>query len=301
MKKILLLSLSLSFIFHSSIGQLIDRSSRIKQLAADSFKIKQNLLKIEREKRRKEMEEESRIDSLRLYKILQDAIKVSKKHLNDKRFSKKYNAWTNDELYQVNVDIKLGYLFSSKNKHILIRRITTHSNLTNVFLIKSTKIIPVLYREQESLEYTGDHIRDVNGDGLKDFLIHWYPNSGCCLRNVYNVYINKNDNGYFTKTYEFINPTFSPKEKIVRGIEYGHPGEVGLYKYKWNGLKIDTIEFIHPDPTNKRKRYFWKTKKNFYISEVTSESEIKAIQKTVIKFVPKEYLKIAGLNWFYSY
>ena len=33
----------------------------------------------------------------------------------------------------------------------------------------------------------------------------------------------------FSKNFEFINPTFSPKEKIIRGICYGHPGETEMY------------------------------------------------------------------------
>ena len=38
-----------------------------------------------------------------------------------------------------------------------------------------------------------------------------------------------------SNNFEFINPTFSPKEKIIRGVCYGHPSETEMYKYKWNG------------------------------------------------------------------
>jgi hypothetical protein len=41
-----------------------------------------------------------------------------------------------------------------------------------------------------------------------------------------------------------MNPTFSPKEKIIRGICYGQAGDTEMYKYKWRGRHIDTLEFI---------------------------------------------------------
>jgi len=138
------------------------------------------------------------------------------------------------------------------------------------------------------MTYIQDTIYDANGDGYNDFLVHWYPSSGCCRRNVYNVYLNQPDKGIFTHDYQFMNPTFSAKEKVIRGVEYGHPGEVGLYKYKWNGLQIDTIEFIYPDAKNLGQ--FIKTKKRTY-----SPTEKEGV---VLKSVPEEYLKIESYKWF---
>ncbi len=40
-----------------------------------------------------------------------------------------------------------------------------------------------------------------------------------------------------------MNPIFYPKEKVIRGMEYG--SDAPLYKYRWNNLKIDTVEYIH--------------------------------------------------------
>jgi len=96
------------------------------------------------------------------------------------------------------------------------------------------------------------------------------------------------DKEQFTADYEFMNPTFSAKEGIIRGIEYGHPGEAGLYKYKWNGLQIDTIEYIYPDAHHKGQ--FIKTKKAAYQS--TGKDGI------VLKAVPAEYYTIESYEWF---
>ena len=57
--------------------------------------------------------------------------------------------------------------------------------------------------------------------------------------------------GQISSGYQGINPTFSTKEKLIRGVQYGYLA--ALSKYKWNGLKVDTLEFItvtHPRLTN---------------------------------------------------
>jgi hypothetical protein len=131
-------------------------------------------------------------------------------------------------------------------------------------------------------------IADVNGDGHKDFLLNWYPESGCCARNIYNVYVYIPESGTFSKKYEFINPDFSPKEKVIRGVAYGHPGEVPLYKYKWNGLNVDTIEYIVPTDLSR---------KSFYIVHRYRDKDDPKKRK-VIPVVPKEYRKIGGYEWF---
>jgi hypothetical protein len=138
------------------------------------------------------------------------------------------------------------------------------------------------------MTYIRDTIFDANGDEHDDFLVHWYPSSGCCRRNVYSIYLNQPDNGNFTQDYEFINPTFSANDRIVRGVEYGHQREVGLYKYQWNGLQVDTIEFIYPDVVNKGQ--FIKTKKRAF-----RPTEREGV---VLKSVPREYLKIESYEWF---
>ncbi|MGC3946473.1 MAG: hypothetical protein QM762_18445 [Chryseolinea sp.] len=146
----------------------------------------------------------------------------------------------------------------------------------------------MLTREQLGMTYINDTIRDVNGDGFKDFLVNWYPSAGCCLSDIYNVYLNLPYKNIFSDDYEFINPTFSPKEKIIRGIGYGHPGEVELYKYKWNNLEIDTVEFIHPYRDHEGK--FIRSKQPHYPRTVK--------EGTVLNETPKEYHNIENYDWF---
>ncbi len=85
----------------------------------------------------------------------------------------------------------------------------------DVFLLKESKFQLVCNSLVDGMSYLYDTIKDVDGDHQKDFLIHWYPSSGCCRRDIYDVYLYQKAKGNFTSGYEFINPTFSPSEKII--------------------------------------------------------------------------------------
>lgn len=248
-------------------------------------KLKKSLISKEK---KKASEEKDRVDSLRLNLALEDAFKISKDVFQNNDFIKEYEFHPDDSSYTINIEIIIGHLFSDNQKHFLLHRHTPWVSYINLYQVEKNELREVLYREQGEMTYIGDTIRDVNGDGFKDFLVHWYPSSGCCRRDVYNVYLNQSNKGMFTKDYKFINPTFSPEEKIIRGVEYGHPGEVGLYKYRWNGLQIDTLEFIYPNVNH--EGLFIKTKREKY-----RPSEKDGI---VLKNVPKEYRYIESYEWF---
>lgn len=257
----------------------------------DSIKSIETRKQLTKEERQKQIEQEGRIDSLRLDIALKDAFKIAQTEFKSDNFTKQYELQPDDSSYIINIEILIGRLFKDNQKYFLLRRHVPWATYLDLYKIKGDKAENLLNREQGGMTYIRDTIFDANGDGNKDFLVHWYPSSGCCRRDVYNVYLKQPDKGNFTQDYEFINPTFSANEKIIRGVEYGHPGEVGLYKYKWNGLQVDTIEFIYPDANNKGQ--FIKTKKGVY--RPTEKEGV------VLKSVPKEYLKIESYEWFADY
>lgn len=240
----------------------------------------------ERLEKRSKIEEQDYVDSLRLDKVLQDALKIAYHNISKDKFVEKYEVLQDSIL--VSVDINLNYHFTKANPHLIIKRFDQSAIYIDIYTKNDSEYEKVISHEQWALTYITDTIRDINGDGHKDFLVNWYPASGCCRRDVYNVYLNQPDKGKFTLDYEFINPTFSAKEKIIRGVGYGHSGEVGLYKYKWNELKVDTLEFIYPDAINKGQ--FIKTKKIAY--RPTEKEGI------VLKSVPIEYHTIESFEWF---
>lgn len=239
-----------------------------------------------------ELDIKDRFDSLRLEVDLDYALEISGQNIQSNYHFEEYEVAPIDSSWRIFVNVTTGHLFSNRQKHVLIRRIYSGGDVyLNLYQIINDELDSVIFRKQHGLTYINDTIKDVNGDGLKDFLVHWYPQSGCCRRNVYNVYLNQGYQRRFTEDYEFINPTFSPKEKIIRGVEYGHPGEAGLYKYRWKGLEVDTIEFIYPDINHIGR--FLKTKKSYY--RPTEKEGV------ILKAVPIEYRNIESYEWFSLY
>lgn len=242
-------------------------------------------------KSRWQMIEAGTMDSVCFAEALNDAFKVAQTAFQKKPFGKQYEFRPAVDCHEIKIEILVGKLFDDNQTYFLLRRHGVAETYLNLYKVMGNKTQELIERKQDEMTYIGDTIADVNGDGSKDFLVHWYPSSGCCRRNVYNVYLNQPHKGRFTPDYQFINPTFSAKEKVIRGVEYGHPGEVGLYKYKWNGLQVDTLEFIHPDVSVKGQ--FIKTKTRTY--RPTANEGI------VLKAVPKEYHTIESYEWFIDF
>jgi hypothetical protein len=254
----------------------------------DSLRKTTTNIELTMDERRKHIEEENRIDSIRFDIALKDALKIAIPAFKSNSFKRQYEIQPDDSSYAINIEILIGRFFNDNQRYFLLRRKVPWTTFINLYRVIDDKTEKVIEREQGGMTYIRDTIFDVNGDGHKDFLVHWYPSSGCCRRNVYNVYLNQPNKGIFTQDYEFINPTFSAREKVIRGVGYGHSGEVGLYKYKWHGLQVDTIEFIYPVPSTKGQ--FIKIKKG---RDMLNEKE-----GIVLKAIPKEYHNIESYEWF---
>ena len=253
--------------------------------ATDSYPKMKVYTKEEQEIRQKEFDEEAKLDSILLAKVLMKALNYA--DLNKNKSSFKFEMNSDDTSFNVTTQLVYGNLFSKNKKHLLVRRLGPSSVICNIFRLKNEKFKLVAERVQEGLTYLDDTLKDVNGDSYKDYLVHWYPSSGCCRRNVYNVFLYLPGSGEFTSDYEFINPTFSPKEKVIRGVEYGYLA--ALYKYKWNGLKVDTLEFIYRDTSAVDK---------FYVAKKSDYHRPPSVKNKVINKIPKEYEKIDDIDWF---
>jgi hypothetical protein len=245
----------------------------------------------EQEQRRTAFENKEKTYSIRQSLILNHALAYANGNKNQNSFQHEFTMTPGDSSHIVTTQMIFGHLFSPDKKHLLIRRLSTNQSICNIFLLEKENFKKVCEHEQFGLSHLEDSILDVNGDNYRDFLVLWYPYSNCCRRNVVRVYLYQPATGGFTRNYEFINPTFSSAEKIIRGVEYGHPGRIGLYKYQWNGLTVDTIEYIYPYANNHDK--FIKTKTRIY---KPTEDE-----GTVLNDLPKEYKRIEGIDWFLNY
>jgi hypothetical protein len=249
--------------------------------------VKKNTAKPNRTARRIQLEKEWHLDSLKDEAVVNDVIT----YINSNKLTKadkQLRMWKDTS---TSVHIRLGKLFSKNLRHLILRSHVDWRMILYIYRIESTgKMIREIRDDWSDLTYIGDKVTDINGDGVNDFIVNWYPSSGCCARNNYHVYLYQK-NETFSPYFDLINPSFFPKERIIRGVDYGHPGEVPLYKFKWNGVTLDTVEYIYPADTLKKK---------FYLVHHYGDEDNPLKRKT-LSAIPKEYVKIDGYDWFIDY
>lgn len=238
-------------------------------------------------------QEEIKKDSILLQKVLDSAVYQVKLHRNEEVFTTRY-AEVRDSFPFAKVDITLGKLFSEKHKHAIIRRATSGEIHYNIFHVSDDEVKEVLYHEQWEITYVSDTIRDINGDKIKDFVINSYGSSGCCLKAASQVYLLQDETQKFAEVVGFTNPTFFPKEGVIRGVNYGHPGETSMYTYKWNGAVVDTLEFVYfqKNPKGEKTGKIIRSNKKFYFDKSKDRVD------QVLHKIPKEYRNIYGYDWF---
>jgi hypothetical protein len=244
----------------------------------------------ERLDRQKKWAETERIDSIRLDSILQEAVRMAAVK-PDKRFNEQYAVMMPDSS-NVDVYISSDFYFTKEHPHLIVRRSLQGPIYINIFSKTGKGFKQVLSFEELGMAYGGDTILDINGDHLKDFIVNGYGTSGCCLKGFTDVYLLRPDKRSFTSSFWFLNPTFSPKEGMIRGICYGHPGETEMYKYRWNGEAIDTVEYIYYEKNDKDQ----KTGKLIVSNNEPGSDNHKVLRR--LNAVPAEYKKIEGYDWF---
>lgn len=288
-KKLYILTLGLLILLLSCGSR--DEKKNVTVVKNDTLKTKFEQKEKKRLEKIKKNEEEKKIDSLRLDKVLIDALKIATQNISEEKFQKEYEI-TVDNLYNVQVEIILDNHFDINYQHLIIRRHSPGPVNIDLYIKDKNKFKKVLSHEQWSMTYVNDTIRDINGDGLKDFVVKWYGSNGCCLKAFSNIYLLRADKKTFSNSFEFINPTFSPKEKIIRGVCYGHPSDTEMYKYKWNGETIDTLEYISYEKNKKGE----KTGKIIVSSDLPYGNRFKVLKR--LNSVPDEYKRIKGFDWF---
>lgn len=288
MNRIILFSGILLLVFNSSCQDIPQKEKTVAN-PKDSIQLAHEKEERERVIAQKERIEEERKDSLGMVRFLNDVLQKVKRHEGKSIFTENYTEKETDSMYQVEVKINSGFFFSKKNPHLIIRRNTPNHAYIDIFSKTNKTYKKVLSHKQWLMTYTGDTIQDINGDGLKDFVVNWYGATGCCLKGFNNVYLQRQDQKSFAEGLEFINPTFSPKEGIIRGICYGQPGETEMYKYKWNGEQVDTVEYVSYQRNTKGK-----TGKVIVSKDRNGEKP----GYKVLNTVPKEYRKIKDYDWF---
>ena len=271
-----------------SCGKSNDKKN-VTLVTTDTLQISIDKKEKERLEKRRAIEAQNNADSIRFSKVLQDAIKIANQNISKSKFIEKYDV--SPDSIPISVEINIDYHFTKKNPHLIIRINEPSAIHIDIYSKNNNRFEKVISHEEWTMTYVNDTIRDINGDGINDFVVNWYGSSGCCLKAFSNVYLLQQNKKSFSDNFEFINPTFSPKEKIIRGVCYGHPGETEMYKYKWNREKVDTLEYVSYERNEKGKTGKIIISKNRPIG-----NKFKTLK--VLNSVPTEYKKIEGYDWF---
>lgn len=202
----------------------------------------------------------------------------AEKHFEDKSFHKK------DSFYEISV----GNILSRNQRHAFVKVLDRDRDFYfSLYLLSGNRGLPILSDTVGYLSYVSDSIADINGDGIKEFYRVTYSTAGCCRRNLFQISTLDPITGRLNAPIQLLNPTFYPKEKLIRGVEYGHSGEVPLYKAKWDGNKVAVIEYIYP----------LAGKPGFFLKKRGHEYEDRSPRDTVMG-IPGEYRTVKDLDWF---
>lgn len=250
-----------------------------------------------RQQARREDAEAERLDSLWLDSVLREALAVARPHLGEAHFDQQFEARDTTQGHAT-VRLQIGNLLAGRQQHLLVRRKSVSRNRQwvntvrfDVYRVARPALTPVLSQEQWDMEYVGDTLRDVNGDGYKDFIVDTYGTNGCCLKAFSEVYLFRPATGGFSQGFEFINPTFSARERVIRGVCYGHPGATQMYKYRWRGAAVDTLEYIFYEekPDGRRTRNILRAR--YQMGKGPADT-------LRLARMPPEYTRIFGYDWF---
>jgi hypothetical protein len=190
------------------------------------------------------------------------------------------------------VKIIKGFIFDPNIENVLV----TYSYKGLIYLKGYSILSDTIYKEILSdsfyqMGFINDTIQDINGDGIGELIVHWYPSSGCCLADVYQFYFYDKEKQVLIPNKEVLNMVFYEKSNIIYSMSYGHPGETSIYKLKWKGSDLDTLS------------RFFHNAKHTEDGFIPPNTLIKIEQGKTVKIseYPSEIKELPYYEWFYPW
>lgn len=246
--------------------------------------------------RNSEKDEWADPDSNRLDSNLNIALKIAYREIKKNKFNFSFIDTLADEK-KIQTIISFGDLFSTKKKHLLVKRHLEEGAgsemYSDIYTMERNKFVKIV-SDTSLIYYSFDTIEDLNGDNISDYMVGSYSSAGCCPRDSEVGYLYNEEEEKFIKV-EFFNPSFDTKNKIVYESEYGYPGDVSIDKYRWNGFQKILIESIYPD--SGRGSHGTNKSKPFMYQKVTYPGK----KREILKNVPEEYKSLEIYKYFIRY
>lgn len=211
--------------------------------------------------------------------------------LNADHFENEYEIDPGDSLPVVQSIVTISRSINPRLRHLFIRLSQFSEHRIFVLRLEGNRWVELVRFSNSYMELVSDSIYDVNADGLNDYIVNWYGTNGCCLKAFSDVFLSSAAGRQFSKNFHFINPSFYPNEAMVRGIHYGHPGQTELYKYKWRGTALDTLEYLYfeNDSSGKSTEQLIRSETRDRVPMRTDE---------FLSVLPLEYHSVNNIDWF---
>jgi hypothetical protein len=183
--------------------------------------------------------------------------------------------------------VETGYFFSKTVKHKIARYRHFGEYYFKIYSEKDDFKNAIFFVRIGAMMLVNDTLMDLNNDGYRDFVLHWYPLAGCCLANIYNCYVYNQKIDEFNELVQIPNPEFKKESNEFYSMSYGHPGETTISLIKWSNNKLDTIT-----------RYYYikhPTDSGFVLVSYHNQSDY----EKWLKIIPNELMQLEYWNWFY--
>ncbi|MCC9064130.1 hypothetical protein [Flavobacterium piscisymbiosum] len=184
--------------------------------------------------------------------------------------------------YQYSVE-KYGNLFDSKYKYIQI--IDSNNYECTVYIIKNKEVIKLISFEKK-IPFNKIFTRDINNDGQKDFVIT-SPTTG---PEEFHICLLDKNTGLISNEINTYNYYPVKNNEFIEVVNHQSP-IVHVFKMRWQGIKVDTIEKIYYDWEHpvyyKADKYPFKDfgdQDKSYVYDST-------VKVKIIKKLPSEYIK----------
>ena len=222
-------------------------------------------------------------DSVQLVSAMGEILKYADQHKSEKSYTRDLKV---PGCPRISVKLTFGNLFDGAKKHLVVRRAAS-GEITNIdiFLLGNSGFKRVCTDTLIVPSYMDDTIRDVNGDHQKDFgslvpaiRLLRSGHMRCLPLQTWKGPVFKVTISVYQSRF------FALAKKLFVDFTYGH--HPALYKYRWDGLKVDTLGFIVLDTALKKFRVFKHEDdaENFYDAESGHKKQGRIITKLPLEY-----------------